>query len=112
MTASKARASRIVRHRQHSVRVGALVGVRPHPYAAVMLFTPFRLGRLELPNRIVMSPMTRSRAIGNVPNASTATYYALRASAGLIVTEGTAPSPNGLGYPRIPGVYSPEQIAG
>ena len=77
-----------------------------------MLFTPFQLGRIELSNRIVMSPMTRSRAIANVPNASMARYYALRASAGLIVTEGTAPSPNGLGYPRIPGVYSPEQIAG
>jgi N-ethylmaleimide reductase len=76
------------------------------------LFTPFQLGRNDLPNRIVMSPMTRSRAPGNVPNASMATYYALRASAGLIITEGTAPSPNGLGYARIPGVYSPEQIAG
>ena len=76
------------------------------------LFTPFRLGRLELPNRIVMSPMTRSRAIGNVPNAMMATYYAQRASAGLIVTEGTAPSANGLGYARIPGVYSPAQVAG
>jgi len=76
------------------------------------LFTPFRLGRLELPNRIVMSPMTRSRAIGNVPNAQMASYYALRADAGLIITEGTAPSPNGLGYARIPGVYSPAQIVG
>ncbi|MEO8703247.1 MAG: alkene reductase [Kofleriaceae bacterium] len=79
---------------------------------SAMLFTPFRLGRIELPNRIVMSPMTRSRAIGNVPNASMVTYYKLRAEAGLILTEGTAPSPNGLGYARIPGVYSPEQIAG
>jgi N-ethylmaleimide reductase len=77
-----------------------------------MLFTPFRLGRLDLPNRIVMSPMTRSRAIGNTPNEQMARYYALRADAGLIVTEGTAPSPNGLGYARIPGAYSPDQIAG
>jgi N-ethylmaleimide reductase len=77
-----------------------------------MLFTPYQLGRIELPNRIVMSPMTRSRAIGNVPNETMARYYALRASAGLIVTEGTAPSPNGLGYARIPGAYSEEQIAG
>jgi N-ethylmaleimide reductase len=77
-----------------------------------MLFTPFRLGRLNLPNRIVMSPMTRSRAIGNTPNEQMARYYALRADAGLIVTEGTAPSPNGLGYARIPGVFSPDQIAG
>jgi N-ethylmaleimide reductase len=77
-----------------------------------MLFSPFTLGRLQLPNRIVMSPMTRSRAIGNVPNDLMATYYAQRADAGLIVTEGTSPSPNGLGYARIPGLYSPEQIAG
>jgi N-ethylmaleimide reductase len=76
------------------------------------LFSSFQLGRLELPNRIVMSPMTRSRSIGNIPHASVATYYALRASAGLLITEGTAPSPNGLGYPRIPGVFSKEQVAG
>lgn len=76
------------------------------------LFSPQKLGRIELKNRIVMAPMTRSRAIGNVPNASMATYYGLRAEAGLLITEGTAPSPNGLGYPRIPGVYSAEQIAG
>lgn len=76
------------------------------------LFTPYRLGRLELPNRIVMSPMTRSRALGNIPNAMMATYYAQRASAGLLITEGTAPSANGLGYARIPGIYSAAQIAG
>src|SRR4051812_7073272 len=76
------------------------------------LFSPYTLGRLQLPNRIVMSPMTRSRAIGNVPNALMATYYSQRAAAGLLVTEGTSPSPNGLGYARIPGLYSPEQIAG
>lgn len=76
------------------------------------LFSPTTLGRLQLPNRIVMSPMTRSRAIGNVPNAMMATYYGQRAAAGLLITEGTAPSANGLGYARIPGIYSPEQIAG
>jgi N-ethylmaleimide reductase len=76
------------------------------------LFSQLSLGRLTLRNRAVMSPMTRSRAIGNVPNDLMATYYAQRAGAGLIVTEGTAPSPNGLGYPRIPGVYSAEQAAG
>jgi N-ethylmaleimide reductase len=76
------------------------------------LFSPFPLGRIELPNRIAMSPMTRSRAIGNVPNEQMARYYALRAAAGLIITEGTAPSPNGLGYPRIPGVYSDAHVAG
>jgi len=77
-----------------------------------LLFSPFRLGRLELPNRIVMSPMTRSRAVGNVPGDLVAEYYAQRASAGLIVTEGTSPSPNGLGYARIPGIYSSEQVDG
>ena len=76
------------------------------------LFSPYTLGRLQLPNRVVMSPMTRSRAIGNVPNALMASYYRQRAAAGLLITEGTSPSPNGLGYARIPGLYSPEQIAG
>jgi len=76
------------------------------------LFSPLSFGRLQLSNRIVMSPMTRSRAIGNVPNAMMATYYSQRAAAGLLITEGTSPSPNGLGYARIPGLYSPEQIAG
>jgi N-ethylmaleimide reductase len=56
--------------------------------------------------------MTRSRALGNVPNALMAEYYAQRASAGLIITEGTAPSANGLGYARIPGLFTPEQVAG
>jgi len=77
-----------------------------------MLFTPFQLGRITLPNRIVMSPMTRSRAPGNVPNAQMARYYALRATAGLIVTEGTSPSQHGLGYTRIPGAFSADQTAG
>jgi N-ethylmaleimide reductase len=76
------------------------------------LFTPFRLGRLALPNRVVMAPMTRSRALGGVPNELMRDYYVQRAEAGLIVTEGTAPSPNALGYPRIPGLFSAEQIAG
>ena len=59
-----------------------------------------------------MAPMTRSRAIGNIPNDLIATYYEQRASAGLIITEGTSPSPNGLGYSRIPGIFSEAQIAG
>lgn len=79
---------------------------------AKKLFEPAHLGNLTLTNRVVMAPMTRSRALGNVPNAMMATYYAQRAGAGLIITEGTSPSPNGLGYARIPGLYSPEQIAG
>lgn len=76
------------------------------------LFSPADLGPIHLSNRVVMAPMTRSRAIGNVPNALMAEYYGQRASAGLIVTEGVAPSPNGLGYPRIPGLYSPQQVEG
>ena len=77
-----------------------------------LLFSSATLGRLTLPNRVVMAPMTRSRATNNVPNALMATYYAQRATAGLIITEGTSPSPNGLGYPRIPGCYSAEQVLG
>lgn len=76
------------------------------------LFTPASLGKMQLKNRIVMSPMTRSRAIGNVPNELMAKYYSMRANAGLIITEGTSPSPNGLGYARIPGMYSDAQVQG
>lgn len=76
------------------------------------LYSPMRLGRLELSNRIVMAPMTRSRAIGGVPNSLMRDYYGQRASAGLIVTEGTAPSPNALGYARIPGLFSAAQVEG
>ncbi|MCX6158955.1 MAG: alkene reductase [Ignavibacteriae bacterium] len=78
----------------------------------IKLFESFKLGNTELQNHVVMAPMTRSRAIGNVPNALMAEYYAQRAGAGLIVTEGVSPSPNGLGYARIPGIFSNEQIAG
>ena len=77
-----------------------------------MLFEPFSLRTLPLRNRLVMAPMTRNRATGNRPNALMAEYYAQRATAGLIVTEGTAPSPNGLGYARIPGLFTPEHVAG
>lgn len=76
------------------------------------LFSPYQLGSLSLKNRIVMAPMTRSRAIGNIPNDMMVDYYGSRASAGLIITEGTAPSPDGLGYARIPGMYSEQQIEG
>jgi N-ethylmaleimide reductase len=75
-----------------------------------MLFTPLRLGGIELKNRVVMSPMTRSRSIGNVTGPIVAEYYAQRADAGLLITEGTSPSPNGLGYARIPGIFSAEQV--
>ncbi len=76
------------------------------------LFEEFQLGALTLPNRLVMAPMTRCRSTGNTPTPQVAQYYGQRAEAGLIITEGTSPSPNGLGYPRIPGLFSPEQIAG
>lgn len=76
------------------------------------LFTSFDLCGLGLRNRVVMAPLTRSRAIGNVPNALMAEYYAQRAGAGLIITEGTSPSPNGLGYARIPGLFDDAQQAG
>lgn len=76
------------------------------------LFEPTSLGKIHLSNRVVMAPMTRCRAIGNIPNDLMATYYAQRASAGLIITEGTAPSPNGLGYARIPGCFNEAQVEG
>lgn len=77
-----------------------------------LLFSKTTLGPLTLQNRIVMAPLTRSRAVGNVPNELMAQYYAERASVGLIITEGTSPSPNGLGYARIPGIFSQAQVAG
>lgn len=76
------------------------------------VFEPYTLKNIELKNRIVMAPMTRSRAIDNVPNDLMAEYYKQRSGAGLIITEGTSPSVNGIGYPRIPGAYSPEQFEG
>lgn len=80
---------------------------------AHQLFQATTLGSLSLSNRMVMAPMTRNRNTSeNVPTSLMATYYSQRASAGLIVTEGTSPSPNGTGYPRIPGIYNEAQIAG
>ena len=77
------------------------------------LFEPTHLGPLSLRNRMVMSPMTRNRATAmNIPTALMVEYYSQRASAGLIITEGTSPSPNGVGYPRIPGLWSQEQVEG
>lgn len=78
-----------------------------------ILFEPVRLGELELGNRIVMAPMTRSRAsVQAVPTAEMVDYYRQRASAGLIIAEGTAPSADGLGYCRTPGIYDSAQIEG
>ncbi len=76
------------------------------------LYSQASLGPLTLKNHLVMAPMTRNRATGNIPNALMMEYYAQRSSAGLIVTEGASPSPNGLGYPRIPGIFSPDQVNG
>ncbi|MBD2460365.1 alkene reductase [Oscillatoria sp. FACHB-1407] len=77
------------------------------------LLSPVKLGRYELPNRIVMAPLTRNRASeGLVPHQLNATYYAQRASAGLIVTEASQVTPYGMGYPNTPGIYSSEQVEG
>ena len=77
------------------------------------LFAPFQLGPFSLENRFVMAPMTRNRAgEGTAPTALNAEYYAQRAGAGLIVTEGTQPSAVGQGYPGTPGLHTDEQVAG
>ncbi len=78
------------------------------------LFDPLALGELQLPNRIIMSPLTRCRANsdGRVPNALMAEYYVQRASAGLIISEATSVTPMGVGYPDTPGIWSDAQIAG
>src|SRR6202789_3577674 len=78
-----------------------------------ILFQPLTLGALRLPSRIVMPPLTRMRAgPGGVPTALNAEYYAQRASAGLNITEATAISVQGHGYPNMPGIHTPEQVAG
>lgn len=74
------------------------------------LFSTYSPGAVKLKNRVVMAPMTRSRAIGNVPNDLMVEYYRQRACAGLLITEGVSPSPNGLGYARIPGMFNGEQV--
>ena len=78
------------------------------------LFTPLQLGALELPNRILMAPLTRSRASqpGDIPNAMNARYYAQRASAGLIISEATQISRQGQGYAFTPGIYTDAQVQG
>src|SRR5277367_363930 len=77
------------------------------------LFAPLKLGRLQLPNRIIMAPLTRMRAgTDNVPTALNVRYYTQRASAGLIICEGTAISADAHGFPSAPGIYSAAQIAG
>ncbi len=76
------------------------------------LLSPKKLGTIPLKNAVVMAPLTRCRAIANIPNDLMSTYYRQRSGAGLIITEGTSPSPNGLGYARIPGMFSQKQIEG
>ncbi|WP_353157052.1 alkene reductase [Herminiimonas fonticola] len=78
------------------------------------LFTPIKVGDLTLPNRVIMAPLTRSRAVGGgrVPNELMVEYYVQRASAGLILSEATAVSPQGVGYADTPGIWSDEQVAG
>ncbi|CAH1668224.1 alkene reductase [Chelatococcus asaccharovorans] len=80
---------------------------------ASILFSPFRLGAIDVANRLVMAPLTRNRAVaGDVPSELAITYYRQRASAGLIVSEGTQISPQGQGYMATPGIYSPAQVEG
>jgi N-ethylmaleimide reductase len=77
------------------------------------LLSTYQLGNLELPNRIIMAPLTRQRAgEGNVPHELNAEYYVQRASAGLIIAEATQVIPEGQGYPHTPGIHSPEQVEG
>ncbi|WP_327735919.1 alkene reductase [Streptomyces nojiriensis] len=84
-----------------------------HGPAASRLFGSARLGGLELPNRLVMAPLTRNRAgADGVPGELMATYYAQRATAGLIIAEASTPNAAGQTYPHIPGIHTPAQIAG
>ncbi|HEX7360058.1 MAG TPA: alkene reductase [Bryobacteraceae bacterium] len=77
------------------------------------LLSPLRIGNLDLPNRVIMAPMTRSRAgAEGIPNALMANYYRQRAGAGLIITEGVVVSPQGVGYAGTPGIWSAEQVEG
>jgi N-ethylmaleimide reductase len=76
------------------------------------VLAPYSKGALSLKNHLVMAPMTRSRAINNIPNDLMAEYYSQRSGAGLIITEGTAPTAEGLGYARIPGIFSAAQVEG
>jgi len=76
------------------------------------LFSPIQVGRLTLPNRVFMAPMTRNRAPDNIANAMMATYYRQRATGGLLITEGSQISEQAVGYPATPGIYSAEQVTG
>lgn len=78
------------------------------------LFQPLKIGALEIPNRLIMAPLTRMRATppNRIPNDLMAEYYAQRATAGLILSEATSVTPMGVGYPNTPGIWSEEQVAG
>lgn len=76
----------------------------------ISLHSPIKLGTLDLPNRIIMAPLTRMRAPDSIPTDMMATYYSQRASAGLIISEATPISPQGVGYPATPGIWSHTQI--
>ncbi len=79
----------------------------------LLLSTPIRLGEVVAPNRVIMAPLTRTRAgAGRVPTDLMVEYYVQRASAGLILTEATVVTPQGIGYPNTPGIWTPEQVAG
>jgi N-ethylmaleimide reductase len=76
------------------------------------ILMPYSKHGLIIKNHLVMAPITRSRAIDNTPSSLMAEYYGQRTGAGLIITEGTSPMADGLGYPRIPGIYNKEQVDG
>ena len=77
------------------------------------LFTPIQIGALQLPNRIIMAPLTRCRSSeGRVPNALMAQYYTQRSNAGMILSEATSVTTMGVGYPNTPGIWSDEQVEG
>src|SRR6202020_2039484 len=88
---------------------GCLARTHPMPN----LLDPLTVGDLRLPNRVIMAPLTRSRAGSErVPNALMAQYYVQRASAGMIISEATSVTPMGVGYADTPGIWSPEQVSG
>src|SRR5262245_24997351 len=98
-------------HGRSATKVGRMAQSQSH--AGPDLFAPIEVGPLHVKNRVVMAPLTRSRAAkGNIPTALNALYYAQRASAGLIISEATQISPEGQGYIATPGIHSNEQICG
>ncbi len=105
-------ARRAGRQGRHNVLIPTFT--RKSPMTTQPLFTPYRLGDLMLPNRIIMAPLTRMRAGSqdHVPTALQAAYYAQRATAGLIVTEATAISPDGFGWADTPGLWTADQVRG